>query len=167
MPNLSNRPAALHLSGRSSWPMGVLFHKSVKYARSATLSQCRQWLYRHPLLHGIACEIRSSIHRIGLLWKTQPWRYPVDLGRAFEKLPSGHLVRSSRTACRISDTQKLLSSYPWASSVDLQFFLAGWDRGCESALGSPDSYSEYTDVRTSTLTPRLTDFPSVELPQEP
>ena len=149
MPNLSNRPAALHRPGRSSWPLGALFHKPLKYAYSATLSQCRRWSYRHPLLHGIACEIRSSIHRIELLWKTQPWRYPVDLGPAFEKLSSGDLVQSSRTRRRIHDTQRLLSTHPWATPVDVRFFLTGWDKGFESAFGTSDSYSQSPDGRTS------------------
>jgi len=57
----------------------------------------------------------------------------VDLGQAFELSPSEHLVPCIRTRCRIQDKRAMFEMYPWASPVDLMFFLEGWDKGVEFA----------------------------------
>ena len=58
----------------------------------------------------------------------------VDLGTTWKTQPNGHLQRNTRTQARIRDTQRMLSSQPWATAVDLAIFLEGWDRGAECVL---------------------------------
>lgn len=78
--------------------------------------------------------------------------FVVDLGPAYQTSPNGHLVPCTRTRARIRDTQSMLSSRPWASPVDLQTFLEGWDKGAEwasAAARNSGSCMESRDTETS------------------
>jgi len=75
-------------------------------------------------------EIRSLI---GHIETRNRKNFVVDLGPALQTPPSGHLVPCTRTRARIRDIRPMLSSRPWASLVDLQTFLEGWDKGAEWA----------------------------------
>ena len=56
-------------------------------------------------------------------------RWAVDFGPLFERLPCGCLVPDERTDARSIGIQEIESRYPWASIVELQVFLEGFDAG--------------------------------------
>lgn len=43
--------------------------------------------------------------------------------------PTSHPAFRTYSRARICHTQQMLASHPWASLVDLQLFLEGWDKG--------------------------------------
>ena len=127
-----------------------------------TARYCILWLFFYPYLAALWIrqlqrellqESRSFCGRIGVV--RGGMRY-VEVGRGWEMTPTGHLVSCTRTRARTSDIQQMLSSRPWASLVDLQIFLEGWDRGerwasqehildsCNPRLGA--SSSQVTDA---------------------
>lgn len=64
------------------------------------------------------------------------------VGRGFQMCPKGHLEEDIRTHARTHDIRSMLSNRPWATVVDLQTYLEGWDKGAEWAVlytRNPDS----------------------------
>ena len=96
-------------------------------------------LYRSVFLS----EFRSLIPRTKYRMRKNLDTNGVDLGTCYQKLPSGHLALNTRAQARIGDMQHWLSSFPAATLVDLQIFLAGWDKGAESQLPRPEPYSPH------------------------
>jgi len=100
--------------------------KTLSLARRGfwSLSQCT---------HGILSETRSLVPRILFRLKKNLDSCGVDLGTSHQTHPSGHPVPSTRTRARIHDTQCMLSNHPWATLVDLEIFLEGWEKGARWA----------------------------------
>lgn len=76
-------------------------------------------------------------HMRGLLSKKD---YVVAYGLSFdhERTPNGRLVRRKRTQIRMSGTDSLLRTHPWASAMEEEIFLLGFDWGEAYARGSLD-----------------------------
>jgi hypothetical protein len=70
------------------------------------------------------------------------------LGPLLQRLPDGRLIQNARTSARSSGMQELESAHPWASSVDLEIFLRGFDAGELYALRTLD-----TQERTAAVEP--------------
>lgn len=121
---------------------GGLFRIGQRYALSQFHRRSLVWWSRHPVLHAILVEYHSLLGRIQNLCRKQPWRSHVDLGPAMKTLPNGHLAHDTRTLARIHGTQTMFSTTPWATLVDLEIYLAGWDKGAEWALGKEDFCNE-------------------------
>ncbi len=79
------------------------------------------------LLCALQSEGRSFLGHI----KTQLGRrhWCVDLGPVYERLPNGCLSQHRRTEARSDGMRELESDHPWASTVDLQIYLEGFDKG--------------------------------------
>lgn len=105
-------------------------------------------------------ESRSFVGRMKTLSAKRWWR-GVDLGPAWERLPGGRLIPDARTNARSYGIQVLALSRPWASSIDREMFLAGFDVGEQYALNTLDrrecnnSCEHPKKVATQAATPRL------------
>jgi len=111
--------------------------------------------------YAIRSEIGSLVGRIRVLCTKKHWG--VDLGPLWETLPDGRLIRNERTDSRSRGTQDLVSVYPWASSIDLQFFLEGFDVGEQFVLGTLGKLT-HTTVAASRSSPNQ-EVPEVTKPQ--
>jgi hypothetical protein len=89
-------------------------------------------------------EARSFVGRTRELLAKERWG--ADLGPLSERLPDGHLSPNRRTDARSRGIQELVSAYPWASSFDLQAYLAGFDAGERFALNIPDIPEHMSDA---------------------
>jgi hypothetical protein len=90
-------------------------------------------------------ESRSLVSRISLSRSMIEGRQFLVIGAALEADTTQHLVESRRTSARNHDIQLLRETYPWATVVDLEFFLRGWNKGEEFAgqvYYTPHSYNE-------------------------
>lgn len=77
-------------------------------------------------------RIRSEVRSLcGHIETRNAPNFLVGLGPGFQMSPNGHLEPYRRTRARIRDIQSMVSSRPWASPVDLQICLEGWDKGAE------------------------------------
>jgi len=126
-----------------------------------TVRYCILWLFFYPYLAALWIrqferellqESRSFCGRIGVV--RGGMRY-VEVGQGWEMSPSGHLVVCTRTRARTNDIQRMLSSRPWASLVDLHLFLEGWDKGEKWA--SPKHSLDSCSLRLGTSSPQVTD----------
>jgi hypothetical protein len=82
------------------------------------------WLQQH--LNILLQEIRSLLGRISI--RTQE-NHCVVVGPGWERCATQHLVPCTRTQARSSCISQLLSKYPWATLVDVEILLVGWDMG--------------------------------------
>lgn len=93
------------------------------------------WRYATVLLrflYALRLEGRSFVGSMKeLLSKTH---CGVDLGLALERLPCGCLVQNERTNARHQSIRALVSLRPWASTIDREIFLEGFDAGEQYAL---------------------------------
>jgi hypothetical protein len=62
----------------------------------------------------------------------------VDYGLSFERDADGRRVLRKRTENRMSGIDNLLKTHPWASEMEEEIFLLGFDRGEAFALGNAD-----------------------------
>jgi hypothetical protein len=118
--------------------MDDLFDKPLALSRASVFARMFHF-HRHPFLHAVLDEFRSLAGRIHILRTTRLYRYGVDLGQGLKRLPNGHLEKNTRTLSRSLDTKTLFAIHPKASLVDLQLFLAGWDKGAEWVHYNSDS----------------------------
>jgi hypothetical protein len=86
--------------------------------------------YRLPRFYGLILELRSSFHRIRLVWQRGEVR-PLQMGPVWERVSPALLIANKRTRARTQGIQQLLSSLPWLSPEDGYLFLLGWDAGLE------------------------------------
>jgi hypothetical protein len=79
----------------------------------------------------------ATAHMRGLLSKND---YVVAYGLSFERErdSDGCRVRRPRTQSRIRGTDNLLKTHPWASAMEEEIFLLGFDAGEAFALGNSD-----------------------------
>ena len=108
--------------------------------------RARIWLRdRLSYLRWLACVLklclRNSAGHIEILLS----RNEYDYGLLAEEGHGGVLCWNRRTCARVAGIRELASLYPWASSIEEQIFLAGFDKGEQFAL-------------------RLADTPLVEIP---
>ena len=61
------------------------------------------------------------------------------LGLVYQESPSGHLILNKRTKARVLSTQEIETDYPWASSVEAEIFLRGFDAGEQFAVRPADT----------------------------
>jgi hypothetical protein len=112
---------------------------SLHTLRLASLAkQWRQRLHESVLVrlwYALRLEGRSFAGRMRTLLSIKHWG--VDLGPLWEAVPSERQFDlNRRTNARSQGTRNLIGDYPWASSVDLQIFLRGFDVGERYALRS-------------------------------
>jgi hypothetical protein len=115
----------------------------------------RGWLYQRELAYGILRESYSLIHRIRIVFQRNPYGvFGVPLGPTWKQSSTGHLERCTETQGRMMGMQSLFAKRPWASLVDLQLYLEGWDKGVEWARrsggsGNPSSCNTGTEKSAS------------------
>ena len=103
----------------------------------------------HPLRFVYALRLATSSFLLCMrtLLSTKHWS--VDLGPAFESLPSGCLILNGRTDARSDGIRELKSRYPGANTLLLEVFLEGFDTGEQYALhkqGKPEKVICYSSV---------------------
>jgi hypothetical protein len=89
----------------------------------------RSWMKKFERWCIYLSVLHSLREHIGILRATKHLR--VDLGLALELSPDGGLVPCKLTYGRSQGIQTLTATYPWASLVDCQLFLLGFDTGAE------------------------------------
>ena len=109
---------SLHSAGRrvrvSTFPLALACARSVLLLRRVrALWHISNTAFANAYHHW---RIRISINR-------------VDFGPALRRLADGSLRPEERTLARSKCTDNLLATRPWADSVDVQMFLAGFDAG--------------------------------------
>src|ERR1700731_675866 len=88
-------------------------------------------------VYALRWEGRSLFGRIQTLLSRKQW--DVTAGPDTVCLLDGRVLKNKRTAARKHGIEELVSRYPWASTVDLQMFLDGFDLGEQygrSSLGT-------------------------------
>ena len=133
-------------------PLGELLHRSEDGRFRKLVGNCSRLfgafaIFRQSLrqrLRNILLEIRSLGGRIAI---QNGKSLGVVLGPGFERLPTQHLVPCKRTRARILDIQSMHAQWPWASMVDLQIFLAGWEKGAEWAGRENDNSDSCTEPK--------------------
>jgi hypothetical protein len=126
--------------------------------------------------------VRAAFYRLPLHWrvKIQRWcilfstlrsfrghiavlrakkRMSVDAGPAFESASNGLCVWDKQTLGRIQGIQRLEAKHPWASIVDREIFLMGFDTGVECL--------RHTDLRNESLASNRTLATSPPQPSSP
>ena len=103
------------------------------------------WWFLNLTRYALVSEICSLPGRIQFRLARRLDQTGVDFGTPWKRHPNEHLEPNTRTHARIRDTQCMLAKYPWATPVDLEIFLVGWDRGAEWA--SADRNNSYTQPR--------------------
>ncbi len=98
----------------------------------AALESIQRW-------HIFRSTFRSFRGHIQTLHTTK--HLSVDLGPAFQRSPSGHLLVCTQTVGHSDGTKHLLTTFPWADLVDLQVFLLGFDEGAKWAQSISDNAS--------------------------
>jgi len=109
-------------------------------------------LHWRQLIYAIRYEFGSLVGRIKfLLSKTY---FGVDPGPYHSEGPDGHLFCNQRTQIRTADIIALKNRHPWASSMDGQIFLEGWEAGenscsynCNAKLKKNQIDQAYTTFR--------------------
>ena len=107
-------------------------------ARVRLASIVRRWTEARPRLHGLLLEFRSFLCRIRIVCK-KSHTGEVELGPSFERSTHGGLQRCSGTLSRRKGIENMLASRPWATPLDWEIFLEGWDKGCELRHGTVES----------------------------
>jgi hypothetical protein len=74
-------------------------------------------------------EFRSFLGHIQTSRKKQIARYGVDLGQVWKMDSSGQFVLCMERQNRIHDMRLMYASRPWASLVDLDLWMEGWNMG--------------------------------------
>lgn len=108
------------------------------------------WVWRwtpQPIFQGLSfllkfwcvlrTEGRSFLGRIRTRLGRKQWG--VDVGPVLQTSPDGLLVQNERTNARIASIQALSASHPWASSMDADLLLMGFDAGEKFALRTKDT----------------------------
>ena len=88
-------------------------------------------------VYALRWEGRSLVGRIQTLLSRKQWG--VTTGPDTVCLLDGRVLKNRRTAVRKRGIEELVSRYPWASTIDLQMFLDGFDLGeryGQSSLGT-------------------------------
>lgn len=131
VPHLQATPPPSHgLGHRVRQGISVWVQHSLPASISRRIfSLCRLW-------YVLKTSVRSFLGHIETLRNTKQWG--VDLGPVLECHDSGHLVENRRTIARNRGMQKLIALYPWASNVDVDIFLRGFDMGEEFGLHKSD-----------------------------
>jgi hypothetical protein len=106
--------------------------KDRSFLQSASSSVRHFYWSLNLYIHTLLSEFRTVLQRTEFRLKKRLDQNGVDLGAHYRMRPNGHLEPNTRTQNRIRDTRYLLSKHPWATLVDLQIFLEGWDKGAES-----------------------------------
>jgi hypothetical protein len=104
-------------------PLDILHHR-LRAARFAPRLLAAWIVVR---LRELLSEARSLVGRMKTRREKQ--HYLVTVGPAWVTDPTKRLAPCTRTRARTTDIQEMLSNRPWASLVDLEIFLEGWDRG--------------------------------------
>jgi hypothetical protein len=143
--------AAFRLSRLFAW-LGALLGNMLRPRAGSPYSSVQLFLSHHPLLYAQLLEVHSLLGHMHTSCDTRMYRRGVDLGPLFETLPDESVRWCKETLNRKSGTRRLQEVFPWASPVDLQIFLLGWntavatlactsDNGQQSAISylSPDS----------------------------
>jgi hypothetical protein len=91
-------------------------------------SYTQQFLFEHPLVHGLLLECRTLCHRILLLYR-RGYIGHVYTGWVFLKTPDQGLIANKTEQGRIQGIEKLLEYQPWASPEDRRLFLFAWEMG--------------------------------------
>ena len=118
------------------------------------------WVWNHvpaPLLRCVTrllrlwCVLRSEGRsfdgHIRILLSRKSW--VVLLGPHWERLPAGDLIPNRRTGARTLGIDNLVCRYPWASTIDREIYLEGFDAGEQFVLGSVNRQGqEHVEVQS-------------------
>ncbi len=130
----STRTAGFYRESDGRWHRTVGLHFP-KTPLAVRLFQEFQWRSKTLLRIG-----RIAIAHMRLLLSEN--EFFVDYGLSFERNEDGGRVRRKRTQARMNGTDSLLRKYPWASVIEEDIFLLGFDRGeefAQSSLGKSES----------------------------
>ena len=103
---------------------------------------------RFPRAYTLWQEFRSFLQRSRTVLSSKS-KLGIDMGPEWERDTYGTLRRCIRTRVRIQDTEKAFANRPWATILDRQLFLEGWDAGVQFGLRSRDSCTEQPSSSTS------------------
>jgi hypothetical protein len=77
--------------------------------------------------YALRYEGRSFFGHMRLLLATRQWG--VDLGPLGAHLPDGRLIENEQTKAHTLGMQELSSLHPWASKIDKEIYLEGFQAG--------------------------------------
>lgn len=90
----------------------------------------RRWVFRLSLYKNVfVSEASSLVPRIRYRVSKNLDCGGVDFGPAYQAGLHGHLQQNTQTQSRIDSTQRMLSNRAWATMVEVEVFLAGWNEG--------------------------------------
>jgi len=95
------------------------------WLRTRWYALCRVW-------YVLKLSSHSFVGHIGILLSKSSSEF--DYGLMVEEAPSGVLCWNRRTCARVRGIRELTALYCWASSIEEQIFLSGFDKGEEFAL---------------------------------
>jgi hypothetical protein len=101
-------------------------HKLANRVRVAFCELYLVFVRAYAKMHMLLQEIDSLLGHISM---RQSGLHFVAIDRNPEIYPTAHQSSCTYTCNRTEDTLRMLANHPWASLVDLQMFLNGWDRG--------------------------------------
>jgi hypothetical protein len=86
----------------------------------------------HPLprIYGFLRELHSFVHRMITIWTLGYRGYWVYVGLCPDR-SIGHQEASIRRPACIADIRNFVLNHPWATSLDLQTYVAAWHAGAE------------------------------------
>jgi hypothetical protein len=105
------------------------------------------WKWLVEFLRIVLQETRSLFGRISVRMQEN---YHVVLGSGYESSASQHLLPCRRTQTRSACIPKLVAMRPWATMVDLELFLEGWDMG--EAYASPHNNLPFCSAQMASST---------------
>ena len=91
---------------------------------------------RFPLLTRLARESRNFGHRIAATLRARQFERGIDMGPEFERQGDGSYQECSETHRRIRDMQRLCTSRPSLTCLDIDLFLEGWTAGAQFGLNN-------------------------------
>lgn len=115
------------------------FHTRLQQSakRSSILPSVAGLIDSHPTLQILVSELGSVLVRIRFRLSRQ-FRH-VSMGPAFQLGPNGERQECNRRRTCMIDTGRFFSSRKWATLLDVQTFVEGWNKGAEFASGTVDS----------------------------
>lgn len=102
--------------------------------KRAEILLCRWFSDLWQFAHVLRLSIRSLVGHIEILLSKNLYCY----GPVVEEDTKGHLFWNRRTCARVQSIQELRARFHWASSIEEEFFLLGFDKGEEFAHRLPD-----------------------------
>ena len=137
---------------------GVRVHRNLRGIllfgfHSLVLYPYLSWKWLVEFLHIVLQETHSLFGRISVRMRQD---CHVLLGSAYENLATEHLVPCRRAQARSACISKLAAKRPWATMVDLEILLEGWDMG--EAYASPHDNPAFCSGHMASSTQASADY---------